>query len=580
MERGVLVPALHKLAFAWPPGAALTDELAALADDFLDYAVGGLGTAAVPLVSPGGAPSHDFAIAGPAAPTAALARSPRLAQVIGALGVRVARSRLIRLAAHTAAAPATAWGHHWYRHRSIVIAIASDPEVRLACGGEVVHLATGDAWQVDTAQPHALDNHSPRACVHLVVETADAASDPPRGAGALELAPYQFTVLTPDEVASLVAAIRTSELPAPAARTLHDLVARWTIAFARFGHDRTGELAYQDLVLDVRERVVPYLAPGSPAARAAQVIDSMLHVAPPVPRPLTRAAAAARRPVSGPVVPPIFDRPLFVVSAPRAGSTLLFDLLARLPGVVTLGGENHEILRAIPALHPAACDFASDRLTAAAATPEVIAAVRDGFARRLVDRDGHRHAALPPATRPRAVRLVEKTPANALRIPFLRAVFPDARFVHLTREPRANIASLVEGWRSRHFVAYRGLPGWPHRDWSFLLVPGWRALADRSLIEIASQQWHLANATIAHDLRDVAHDARCTIDYDDLVRAPARVVREIAALADLAWSPALDDSLASPLPLSRVTVSAPAMHKWWRHEAELAAVLPDPQPIR
>jgi hypothetical protein len=577
----VLGPALRKLAFAWPDGVsprALADEVARLDDDFIAYPVGGLGPAAVPLISPGGAPSHDFAIAGPAASTAALARSPRLAALIGALGVRVARSRLSRLAGHTAATPAREWGYHWYRHQPIVLAIATDPAVRVVCGADAVHLAAGDAWLIDTSRPHAVDNRSPRACVHLIVETTDAASDPPRlpADGALAIAAYRFTVLTPDEIAQLVADIvgDAPDLPAAARLALRSLVARWTAVFARLGHDSKGELAYQDLVLDVRERVVPYLAPDSPAARAAAVIDTMLHVGPPALRRLSRAAAAARRPSPGPIEPPAFDRPLFVVSAPRVGSTLLFELLTRLPGAFTLGGENHEILRALPALHPAARGFASDRLTAADATPDVIAAVREGFARRLVDRDGRRFADRPRADRPRALRLIEKTPANALRIPFLRAVFPDARFVHLTREPRGNITSLVEGWRSRHFIAYRDLPGWPHRDWSFLLIPGWRALADRSLIEIASQQWQIANATIAHDLRDVDATAKYTADYDDLVCAPARVVREIAALIDLPPASTLDASL----PLSRTVLSAPASHKWWRHEAELAAVLTSATP--
>lgn len=567
-------PALRKLAITVPDAGALADDVARLAgEDFLACATGGLGDAAVPLVSPGGAPSHDFALAGPAAPTAALARCPHLHAAIAALGVRVARSRLVRLAAHASGPRAREWSYHWYRRRPIVIAVASDPAVSLACGDETAQLAVGDAWLVDTARPHALHNRSARACVHLIVETMDAASAAP--GAALRLEDYRFAVLTPDEIARLVADIIADAraLPADAQRTLRELVTRWTEAFARFGHDSKGELSYQDLVLDVRERVVPYLAPDSPAAHAAAVIDTMLQVSPPAPRRLTRAAASARRPMAGPIEPPAFDRPVFVVSAPRAGSTLLFDLLARLPGVVTLGGENHEILRAIASLHPAARAYASDRLTEADAPPDVAAALRAGFARRLVDHVGRRFADQPIGERPRAVRLIEKTPANALRIPFLRAVFPGARFVHLTRDPRATISSLVEGWRARHFVAYRALPGWPYRDWSFLLIPGWRALAGCSLIEIATRQWQVAHSMIEHDLHDLPAAACCRLDYDDLVADPARALRGIAAFADLAWDRALDAAVVADLPLSRVTLSAPAPHKWWRHEAELAAAL-------
>src|SRR5262249_6051022 len=45
---------------------------------------------------------------------------------------------------------------------------------------------------------------------------------------------------------------------------------------------------------------------------------------------------------------------------------------------------------------------------------------------------------------------------NCLRIPFLRALFPDARFVFLRRDGRATISSLIEGWRAgSRYETYR-----------------------------------------------------------------------------------------------------------------------------
>ncbi|NDV63037.1 sulfotransferase [Puniceicoccales bacterium CK1056] len=43
--------------------------------------------------------------------------------------------------------------------------------------------------------------------------------------------------------------------------------------------------------------------------------------------------------------------------------------------------------------------------------------------------------------------LLEKTPSNCLRIPFIREIFPEARFIHLFRDPAAAIASTVKEWR-------------------------------------------------------------------------------------------------------------------------------------
>jgi hypothetical protein len=60
------------------------------------------------------------------------------------------------------------------------------------------------------------------------------------------------------------------------------------------------------------------------------------------------------------------------------------------------------------------------------------------------------------------------------------------------------------------YIAYRALPGWPHGAWSFLLTPGWESLCERPLVEIAAQQWRVANEPILTDL-DAPLDAWCAM---------------------------------------------------------------------
>mgnify|MGYP003593273794 FL=1 len=153
-------------------------------------------------------------------------------------------------------------------------------------------------------------------------------------------------------------------------------------------------------------------------------------------------------------MPISFDKPVVILSAPRSGSTLLFETLARAPGLHTIGGESHRAIEGIPSLHPAGRGFASNRLEASDAPPEVAEALRKRFVANLRDRDG------TPAPDGGSIRLLEKTPKNVLRIPFMRQVFPDARFVVLWRDPRAVLSSMIEAWRSGHFVTYPILPGW------------------------------------------------------------------------------------------------------------------------
>ena len=264
---------------------------------------------------------------------------------------------------------------------------------------------------------------------------------------------------------------------------------------------------------------------------------------------------------------PIIERPLIILSAPRAGSTLLFETLTQVAGVYTIGGESHRLIESIDALRPGGGAVTSNRLTGKDATAAVIAELRRRFAAKLRDRDGLRPAAGA------STRLLEKTPKNALRVPFFLEVFPDARFVFLHRELRANLSSMMQAWRTRGWVTYRRLAGW-NGPWSLLLPPGYERLRDRPLEEIVAFQWQAANETILDDLQCVPHDRWTTVRYEDLIRDPMSEVARLLKFAGLSMDPRLAEYLSKPLPLSRHTKTAPAPDKWRQDEAEIDRVLP------
>ncbi len=239
----------------------------------------------------------------------------------------------------------------------------------------------------------------------------------------------------------------------------------------------------------------------------------------PVPRHATRPGPGDRRVATSAATPAVvtrasvrFDRPLIILGAPRSGSSLLFETLAASPDVVTVGGESHVQFESIAALRPALRGFDSNRLDRRDATAATLDALRRGFTDALRDRDGVRPAAGP-------VRLLEKTPKNALRLPLLDALFPDALYVYLYREPRENISSLIEGWESGRFVTYPDLPGWTGRPWSFLLVPGWRDLIGQPPAAIASEQWRRTQEVLLDDFRG---DSGTPRPRDWLQRLPRR----------------------------------------------------------
>src|SRR5262245_27523249 len=65
-------------------------------------------------------------------------------------------------------------------------------------------------------------------------------------------------------------------------------------------------------------------------------------------------------------------RPVFIMSPPRAGSTLLFNVLADSRDAWTIGGESHRVIEDIPALDPRKRGFDSNRLTAHDVSADVV----------------------------------------------------------------------------------------------------------------------------------------------------------------------------------------------------------------
>ena len=316
--------------------------------------------------------------------------------------------------------------------------------------------------------------------------------------------------------------------------------------------------------------------PGTPvpaATAAASTPPSALGAAA-VPRPTGPAAGditlgtAARQPSQPPTLPQtvLFQRPVFTVAAPRSGSTMLFEALRTNAGLWSTGDESHQAIESIPELNVATRGFASNALTAFDASPAVVQRLTASFASQFRDCGGQ--------TVVRPLRFLEKTPKNALRIPFLRAAFPDALFIQLVREPRPSLGSMIDAWQSGRFVTYRNLPGWPGPPWSLLLIPGWRELASRPLAEIAARQWAVANQTILDDLADLPGSQRCLVRYEDLLANRAGQLERLCRFIGVPFGPRMQQLCAGDLPLSRYTLTRPDAEKWRRHEAAIEAVLP------
>jgi len=126
--------------------------------------------------------------------------------------------------------------------------------------------------------------------------------------------------------------------------------------------------------------------------------------------------AAPFRPASGRrlwrLLAPDLSRPLFLIGAPRSGTTFLGDCLAALPELT----YHHEpIATKAAARHVYEGDWSSRRA-------------------RLIYR--WTYASLMRQHGVGHLRFTEKTPRNCFILPFLSQTFPEAQFVHIIRDGR------------------------------------------------------------------------------------------------------------------------------------------------
>lgn len=554
------------------------------------------GNSAVRLISVGGGENDD--VNGAMAPTAHLQNLPYVRQILAAFGVVWSRARLLRLAPGATVPEHADINYHWFTRVRLHVPITTRPEVRFYCADQSVHMAAGEAWIFDNWRLHRVENFTADERIHLVADTSGSAAfwrmiaqseraqeikevaySPDRPASPLTersvlapvMTPAEIDLLTLDLRSELVAQDGVADGQARVARyhgMLDALCRDWRQLYALFGAEPDGWPEFEKLRDSIRATSRSWsegLMIRTNRVDAHSVLEGrVLRVMLSLPAPHTSSQPTPRRASR-------LSAPVFIVAAPRSGSTLLFETMAASSQLCTLGGEAHWLVEGIDELRPGAAAVDSNRLTAEHATP----AIADNIIEQILD--GLRNHRGEPLTDPGSCRFLEKTPKNVLRIPFFDRIFADARFVFLWRDPRENLASIIEAWRSGSWKTYNHLDGFDG-PWSLLLPPGWRTMNGKPLEEIAAWQWQQANSFALDDLGELPRERWTVVQYDELVREPARTITRTLGLLGLEVDPSLAQRLQSSLPHSRYTLTAPDPQKWRAHEALIERVLPSVEP--
>jgi hypothetical protein len=199
---------------------------------------------------------------------------------------------------------------------------------------------------------------------------------------------------------------------------------------------------------------------------------------------------------------------VFVLGCPRSGTTFTAESIGAAPGFLDLG-EVPRLKAAIPALY--------DDGREAAVVTEL---------RRLLRRSQRLACAA-------GQRAVEQTPEAVYVIPQLAAAFPDAQFVHLIRDGRDVVASLLEkGWLSGGggpggTVDHIGRPLGGHAR--FWVEPDRVAEFEASSdARRGAWAWRRYESTAAEHLQELDPRRVAHVRYEDLAAAPLDIAAALA----------------------------------------------------
>ena len=268
---------------------------------------------------------------------------------------------------------------------------------------------------------------------------------------------------------------------------------------------------------------------------------------------------------------PIDRAVVFIVGSPRSGTTILGEMLGRHQGICQWYEPyfiwDHHFRH-----------WPHDERSADDARPAVVAQIRRDF-RRYRNRSG-------------AALIVDKSPRNSLKIPFIKAIFPQARFIHLLRDGRDATLSIHREWQRRRQIvndpernrrfnygrAFGVLQDWLGRQplWEDRLrslwfethghlvdktkhlnrkrwhgAVGWgprfrgweRQYDDTRLLRFNALQWLKCVEAVRDAWGNISPARRLEIRYEDMLRDGRRIVSEIIAFTGLDASGSFLDAL-------------------------------------
>lgn len=163
--------------------------------------------------------------------------------------------------------------------------------------------------------------------------------------------------------------------------------------------------------------------------------------------------------------------PIILIGAARSGTKFLRDVLASGTGTAAVPYDVNFVWR-----------YGSEGATDDVLDPSTLTEKRKLFIRKTL-------RSLAKAD-PNDI-LIEKTVASTLRVPFIEAVFPDARYIHLIRDGREVAESAMRQWKSPPdwSALLRKVREIPVQNFSYVAWFGWNFIKGLSMGRKGGNVW-------------------------------------------------------------------------------------------
>lgn len=267
--------------------------------------------------------------------------------------------------------------------------------------------------------------------------------------------------------------------------------------------------------------------------------------------------------------------PIFILGNTRSGTTILQKVMSTHPDVVGWYEPNALWLYADPGrIH--------DEFDENDATDRVKKYIRKRFL-KYQKQHGNRV-------------ILEKTPQNILRIPYVRAIFPEATFLYIVRDPFSFISSVEYKWqrpvtgsgivRRLKDMPVSQLHHWVRRyliqqinkrvlrrKYLSIWGPRYRGIQDDlkkyDLLTVIARQWSVCSMKAEKDMAMFGNGQILRLKYEDFVEDPISDLQRICAHSGLAITGDMVNA-------AKDMVKSDRKLKWQRFDpGDLARVLPE-----